>query len=206
MGDMIGGLAYDQLYAEHMYIWSITSLNNAFRPYGMEIFDAEHNDFHGGCMRYYLCKKSAHGKTRRLLDAIAKETALGLGDSDTYNRFRDACEDSRLRLRSQISRLRSEGKRIVGYGATAKSATIINFCGLTVDDIEFISDTTPAKQHKFTPGAHIPVKPHEEFVRDYPDYAVLFAWNHFSEINAKEPEFREHGGKWIIPIGPIDIL
>ena len=206
LGDMIERTAYDQLYAEHMYIWSITALSNVFGRYGMEIFDVEHNDFHGGCMRYYMCRTGAHRPTERLLEAKQHEATLGLGKTDTFDRFREACEESRRRLRACLSRVAEEGGRVTGYGATAKSATVINYCGLTPDDIPFISDSTPSKQNKFSPGAHIPIRPPAYFAAHFPDHAILFAWNHFDEINAKERAYRESGGKWIIPIGPVDVV
>jgi methylation protein EvaC len=93
--------------------------------------------------------------------------------------------------------LKRQGKRVVGYGATSKSTTVTNYCGITPDLVEFISDTTPIKQGKFSPGAHIPVRSYSAFQERYPDYALLFAWNHAEEIMAKEQRFRDAGGQWI---------
>jgi methylation protein EvaC len=204
LGDMLELGSYDQLYAEHMYIWSLASLGSAFGRHGLEIFDIERNHFHGGCMRYYLCRKGAHEPTERFLAQQAKEAELGLKHQETYEAFSKRCESSRDRLVERLETYRKQGKRVVGYGATAKSATIINFCGLTTDHIEYISDTTPTKQGKYSPGAHIPIVAPETFAESYPDYAVLFAWNHFDEINAKEKSFVKGGGKWVFPIGMID--
>ena len=92
---------------------------------------------------------------------------------------------------------KARGQRVVGYAATSKSTTVTNYCGITPDLVEFISDTTPIKHGKFSPGMHIPVKPYEEFTRRYPDYALLFGWNHAEEIMAKERAFRDAGGQWI---------
>ncbi len=206
LGDMIEKTAFDQLYAEHMYIWSVTSLGNAFGRHGLEIFDIETNDFHGGCMRYFLCHKGAYEPTPRFKAQLDKEKALGLAKPETYDAFRRSCEQSRTKLVELVRRLKIEGKRIVGYGATAKSATILNYCGLGPNDIEFICDTTPIKQGKFSPGTHIPVVPPAEFSADYPDYAILFAWNHFTEIDAKEQAFRKNGGKWIIPVSLVEVF
>ena len=95
---------------------------------------------------------------------------------------------------------------MVGYAATSKSTTVINFCQLTDELLEFISDTTPIKQGKFSPGSHIPVKPHQDFSADYPDYALLFGWNHAEEIIAKEQEFKTVGGKWIVYVPKVQVL
>ena len=105
-----------------------------------------------------------------------------------------------------LLKLRREGRRVVGYGATSKSTTVINYCGITPDLIEFISDTTPIKQGKFSHGAHIPVRPHSEFVARYPDYAVLFAWNHAAEILRKEDGFLRAGGRWIGYVPEVKVL
>lgn len=200
LGNVIENVCYDQIYAEHMYIWSVASLGNAYARHGLEIFDVEPVEVHGGCMRYFVCRRGAYEPTARLLAQRAKETELALESPDTYRMFAKRCEESRDRLVALVRGLKRQNKRVVGYGATAKSTTILNYCGLTGEDIEFISDTTPAKQGKFSPGAHIPIHSPVEFAKRYPDYAVLFAWNHFSEIDAKETAFRRAGGRWIIPV------
>jgi methylation protein EvaC len=120
--------------------------------------------------------------------------------------FRKNCERYRDDLMSLLNDMRQRDKRVIGYAATSKSTTIINYCGITRDHIEFISDTTPLKQGKFSPGAHIPVRPYEEFKANYPDYALLFGYNHAKEIMAKEQDFIKSGGKWIIYVPKVQIL
>ena len=95
---------------------------------------------------------------------------------------------------------------MVGYGATSKSTTTINYFGITPDLVEFISDTTPAKQGTFSPGAHIPVRPHAEFAGRYPERALLFLWNHAAEVRGKETEFARAGGKWIVYVPSVEEL
>ena len=102
--------------------------------------------------------------------------------------------------------LKQKGKRVVGYGATSKSTTVINYCGIGPEHIEFISDTTPIKHGKLTPGAHISVKPYEDFLDNPPDYALLFAWNHATEIFAKEKSFKAGGGKWITFVPQVKVI
>ena len=110
--------------------------------------------------------------------------------------------DERAANRAEVAHervrdLRRSGRRVVGYAATSKSTTVLNYCGLGPADIEFISDTTPLKQGKFTPGSHIPVRAPEAFANPYPDFAVLFGWNHEVEILGKEKAFVAAGGRWI---------
>jgi methylation protein EvaC len=131
---------------------------------------------------------------------------LGLHRLATFETFRKNVEQSRSDLVNLLRKLKSQGKRIAGYGATSKSTTILNYCGIGPDLIEYISDTTPIKQGKFTPGMHIPVKPYEAFQANPPDYAVLFAWNHAEEIMAKEKAFMEAGGRWIVHVPKVQVL
>jgi methylation protein EvaC len=105
-----------------------------------------------------------------------------------------------------LNELSERGKRVVGYGATSKSTTVTNYCGITPQHVEFISDTTPIKQGKLSPGAHIPVRPYSEFTRAYPDYALLFAWNHAAEIREKEQAFIAAGGRWIVYVPDVRLI
>ena len=111
-----------------------------------------------------------------------------------------------MNLMALLKNIKSQGKTIAGYAATSKSTTIVNYCGITADHLDCIYDTTPIKQGKFSPGAHIPIKPHSEFKENYPDYALLFGYNHEKEIMAKEQEFVEQGGKWIIYVPEVKII
>ncbi len=105
-----------------------------------------------------------------------------------------------------LTDFKKQNKRVVGYAATSKSTTVTNFCGISPDLVEYISDTTPIKQGKYSPGMHIPVRPHEDFCNNYPEYALLFGWNHAEEIMANEQEFLRSGGKWIIYVPEVGIL
>jgi methylation protein EvaC len=107
---------------------------------------------------------------------------------------------------SLLNEIKSKGKSIAGYAATSKSTTIINYCRITTDHLECIYDTTPIKQGKFSPGAHIPIVDYEKFRDNYPDYAVLFAYNHEKEIMAKEQDFMARGGKWISYVPELRVI
>ena len=141
-----------------------------------------------------------------MAELIAEERAQGLADHATLARFGEAVLKIREDLTALLRKLKAEGRRVVGYGATAKSATVTNFCGIGPDLVEFVSDSTPAKQGRFTPGTHLPVRPPEAFADPYPDYALLFAWNHADEIMAKEQAFRAAGGKWILYVPDVHVV
>ena len=114
-----------------------------------------------------------------------------------YVEFKNQCERSKKKLVQTLQTLYEEKKRVVGYGATSKSTTILNYCNIDSSLIEFITDTSPLKINKHSPGMHIPIRDYESFVNKYPDYAILFAWNHKREIFEKETTYINSGGKWI---------
>jgi len=206
LGDMIAKTAYDQIYDEHVFIFSADSVRRAFAEHGLELVDVEPQPTHGGSMRYTLAPKGSRAATLRVAEQLAKERAQGLDKIETYRAFKENCEKSRSRLIHALDGMRREGKRVVGYGATSKSTTVTNYCGITPNHVEYISDTTPIKQGKLSPGAHIPVKPHAEFTGKYPDYALLFAWNHAAEIREKELAFIAAGGRWLIYVPEVKIV
>ena len=205
LGDIIERTSYDQIYDEHAFYFSVTALDHLFARHGLEIVDVHPQTTHGGSMRYTVGKQGAHPVSEATARQRAKEQTLGLGEAATYDAFRRRVEQSRDDLMALLNRLRSEGKRVVGYGATSKSTTVTNYCGITPEHVEFISDTTPIKQGKFSPGAHIPIKPSSEFKARYPDYALLFAWNHAEEIKANEQAFVASGGRWIVYVPKVGI-
>jgi methylation protein EvaC len=206
LGDVIEKTSYDQIYDEHTFLFSVASISYIFEEYGMEVIDIEPQITHGGSMRYVIAKKGVRKVSPHVTMQREKEFRLGLHLAETYDGFRRNCEDSRDQLMALLNSLRSKGKKVVGYGATSKSTTITNYCGITPDHVEYISDTTPIKQGKFSPGTHIPVRRYEEFVNCYPDYALLFAWNHSKEIMEKEEAFRSNGGKWIIYVPNVSVI
>jgi methylation protein EvaC len=206
LGDILEKTAYDQIYDEHVFYFSLTSLRNLFVRHGLELVDVEPQPVHGGSMRYTFGHPGAHRISARVGEWLGREAALSLGQQETYERFRQNVERSRDELVWLLNEIRGQGKRVVGYAATSKSTTVINYCGITPELVEYISDTTPIKQGKFSPGAHIPIRPYEEFKARYPDYALLFGWNHAEEIMAKEQAFKAAGGRWIVYVPKVEVL
>lgn len=197
LGDMVKKVSYDQIYDEHVFVFSALSVQNIFAASGFELIDLLPQETHGGSMRYVLCKRGVRKISESVINIIANEKKIGLDSKTTFDEFKINCELSKERIQAMLKELKKEGKKVVGYGATSKSTTILNYCKIGPDLIDFISDTTPIKQNKFTPGMHIPVKTYEEFIRYKPEIAILFAWNHKKEIEIKEKEFIEAGGKFI---------
>lgn len=206
LGDVIEKISYDQIYDEHVFLFSAHSIQYLFGLHGMALIDVQPQKTHGGSMRYVLAHADAYPVSDAVTKLLLKEQDLGLHLLPTFEAFSKKVEQSRTDLVSLLRNLKSQGKRIAGYGATSKSTTILNYCGIGPDLIEYISDTTPIKQGKFTPGMHIPVKPYEAFKTNPPDYAVLFAWNHAEEIMANEKAFMDAGGKWIVHVPKVQVL
>ena len=206
LGDIIEKTAYDQIYDEHAFYFSVTALDHLFAQHGLEIVDLSPQPVHGGSMRYTVAQRGAMAVSAAVVLQREKERALGLEQPATFEQFRRNVEKSRDELLALLRRIKMEGKRVVGYAATSKSTTVTNYCDITPELVEFISDTTPIKQGKFSPGAHIPVRPYAEFAARYPDYALLFGWNHGEEIMAKEKNFTAAGGKWILYVPRVMVL
>ncbi|KAB8028011.1 class I SAM-dependent methyltransferase [Fluviispira multicolorata] len=206
LGDVLQKTSYDQIYDEHVYLFSVHSITNAFGLNNLEVFHVEPQLTHGGSMRYYLCRRGSKDINISVTKQLKKEKELGLDKFQTFQKFKLNCEQNKNDLIKLLNKLKEDGKRVVGYAATSKSTTILNYCGIDSSLIEYISDTTPIKYGKFTPGSHIPVKSYEEFKKDKPDYAVLFAWNHSNEIFEKECDFLKNGGNWIVFVPEVKIL
>jgi methylation protein EvaC len=206
LGDILEKTSYDQIYDEHAFYFSVLSISRVFATHGLELIDVEPQEVHGGSMRYTFAHAGAYPVSQAVARQRELEEEAGLRQRATYDRFRANVERSRDALTELLQRVRRDGKRVVGYAATSKSTTVLNYCGITSDLVEFISDTTPLKQGKLSPGMHIPVRPHSEFAARYPDYALLFGWDHAAEVFAKEKEFREAGGKWITYVPDVRVI
>jgi len=206
LGNIIELTLYDQIYDEHVFLFSVASVSYLFEQYDMEVVDVMPQPTHGGSMRYVIAHKGAKEISQATVAQRAKEVELGLHLPRTYDRFRINVESSRDKLVSLLKDIKAAGKRVAGYAATSKSTTINNFCGIDSELVEYICDTTPLKQGKYSPGTHIPIRPYSSFCDNYPDYALLYAYNHSKEIMGKEAKFMDAGGKWIVYVPQVKVL
>ncbi len=206
LGNVLENNSYDQIYDEHFFLFSVSAVRKIAASHGFELTDAEPLWTHGGSMRYFLSGSGKRRVSPRALELMEKEKAMGISLPETFEKFRGRCQESKSKLVALLRRLKSEGSRVAGYAATSKAATVLNYCGIGPDLLECVYDTTPSKQGKYSPGAHIPVRPWEEFSKPYPDYALLFAYNHMDEIMTKESGFMKQGGKWIVFVPHVQVL
>ncbi|KUH75823.1 SAM-dependent methyltransferase [Mycolicibacterium novocastrense] len=198
LADILKYNYFDQIYDEHFYLFSVRSVQELANRFGFELVDAEHLPQHGGSIRFTVARAGTREPAAAVADFLAQEKADGVADEATYARFSADVEQVRTDLVSLLEKIRSEGKRVIGYGATSRSATVLNYCRIGPDLLPLVVDSTPEKQGRLTPGSKIPVSSPEAFSDPYPDYGLLFAWNHAEEIMAKERAFQESGGRWIL--------
>ena len=193
--------AYDQFYNEHIYVFSYLSLKNILKKHNLEIFDLENINVHGGSIRYYIQKKNGiYKKKKSVFLQERKENEYGLSKISTYKKFSDRVNHSKNELVKILKKLKNEKKTVIGYGATAKAVTVLNYCKINSKYIKYFVDTTPEKQNKFMPGVKIKVKKYKFLNRKRVDYVFLGAWNFKEEILKKEKKFLKMGGKFITHI------
>ena len=206
LGDIIEKTSYDQIYDEHAFYFSVTSVEYLVSRHDLEVIDAIRQPVHGGSMRYVIGHKGARPVSENVRRQKQFELELGLHEPETYRKFAANVAQSKRDLVALLEDLKKSGKRVAAYGATSKSTTVTNYCGIGPELVEYISDTTPIKQGKFSPGTHIPVVPHETFAQNPPEYTLLFAWNHGEEIMAKEQRYRESGGRFVLYVPKVHTL
>ena len=190
---------YDQFYNEHIYVFSAIALDNILKKYKLEIFKIDKLNIHGGSNRYFIKKVNSQKKIDKSALINKKiEINFGLKNLNTYKKFSTRVIKSKKKLIEIFDKLKKKNKRIIGYGATAKSTTILNYCNVNNKTIDYFLDTTKDKQNKFTPGTKIPILEYKGLSSKDIDYVFLGAWNFKDEIFKKEKKFIKNGGKFII--------
>lgn len=199
--------SYDQFYNEHIYVFSAISLKNILKRFNLEIFDLENLNTHGGSLRFFIknIKNKKFKITSKVKKQLTSEINFGLQKFETYKNFATRVKKSKTRLLNILNRLKNNNKTITGYGATAKAVTVLNYCNINKNLINYFIDTTPEKQNKYMPGKKIKVLRYDNKIIKNTDYFFLGAWNFRNEILNKEKKFLKKGGKFLthIPIPKI---
>ena len=203
----IKNVAYDQFYCEHIYVFSTIALKNVLKKFDLEIFDVQNTKTHGGSNRYYIKKKinNIYKIKNRVRVEIRKELKFGLHKFSTYKKFSLKAKESKKKLLSIFSKIKNKKLKVIGYGATAKSCTVLNYCKVGRNFIEYFYDTTSCKIGRYLPGSKILIKKYKKLDKKNVDIAFLGAWNFKEEIFKKEKNFINKGGKFIthVPIPKI---
>ncbi len=206
LGEIIEKTSFDQIYDEHVFLFSALSVSYLANMHDLELVDIEPQITHGGSMRYTIAHKGMKDVSQKVTNLILKEKKLGLDKKYAYMNFTSSIDKIKDDLIDLLKKLKQDGKKVVAYGATSKSTTVTNYFGITPDLVECIYDTTPIKQNKYSPGAHIPVLPYDQFRESNPDYVLLFAWNHAEEIMKKENDYMGNNRHWITYIPDVKVI
>ena len=204
--DMLEQVAFDTIYHEHVSYWALGPMQYLFERYGLEVVDVKQLPLHHGQVRVFVQRKG-EGIVRSSVPALLeKERALNIDQLETYEVFAKRTKRIKKDLHCAIKDLRARQKIVVGYGAAAKGNTLLSYLEIGPELIPYIVDKSPLKQGRYTPGTHIPVVSPHRLLEGQPDFVVLLAWNFAEEILAQQQEYRNRGGKFIIPIPQVSIV
>ncbi|MBL8038297.1 methyltransferase domain-containing protein [Nitrospira sp. CMX1] len=193
---------FDTIYHEHFSYFSFIAVERVFARHGMKLFDVEELPTHGGSLRIYACHESDTSKPieMRAKELKSREEAIGFGSLNHYLSFGPHVEATKRKLLSFLIAAKQEGKRVVGYGAPAKGNTLLNYCGIRADFIDYTVDRSPHKQGHFLPGVHIPIYEPDRVRATQPDYLLILPWNIREEVMKQMSYIREWGGQFVVPI------
>jgi len=199
---------YDQFYCEHIYVFSTIALNKVLIKFNLEIFDLNILNTHGGSTRYFIKKKDnqKYKINKKVNKEILKERKYGLHNFNTYLSFSKRVRKSKQSFIKILNKLNYENKKVIGYGATAKSCTVLNYCKVNKKNIRYFLDTTPDKIDKYLPGSRIRIKKYKKLTRKDADVVFLGAWNFKKEILKKEKKFKKEGGKFLIHVPKVKLI
>ncbi len=199
--DTIETMTFDNVYHEHMSYYTLSSLDFFFKKHNMKVFIVERVPTHGGSLRVFAAKNGSkhkvHESIKKLLDY---EKSIGIDDFETYRKFGQEVYGVRDKLVDYIKNIKKQNKSIAAYGAPAKGNTLLNFCNIGKNYIEYIVEDNPLKQGLYAPGTHIPVVSSKMLDENLPDYILILAWNFADEILEKTKRYRENGVKFIVPL------
>jgi SAM-dependent methyltransferase len=200
--ELIQQVEFDTIYHEHYSYFSVYAIEQVFRRHHLRIYDLERLPTHGGSLRLF----ASHAHRTDLNDSVslretrAQENAAGIAELTTYMQFAKRVDECRDSLRDFLAGAKRDGKRVAAYGAAAKGNTLLNFCGVTPQDISFVADRSPHKQRKLLPGTHIPVVSPEELMQAKPDYVLILPWNLQHEIRRQLDGIKAWGGQFVTPV------
>lgn len=204
---LMRGNQFDTIYHEHFSYFSLLTVRQVFARHGLAIFDVAELPTHGGSLRIFA-RHADEGSDpgQRVVHLESVEREYGLDRLETYTRFAEEVRATKRALLTFLIRAREEGKRVAAYGAPAKGNTLLNYCGVRTDLVEFTVDRSPHKQGLFLPGTHIPIHGPERLRETRPDYVLILPWNLTEEIVAQMGDVREWGGRFVVPIPRLEVL
>ena len=205
---LIDNNQFDTIYHEHFSYFSFTTVQTILSSHGLTLFDVEELPTHGGSLRIFACHEQDGSRRihERVANLSAREQQVGIKDLSYYAAFDKRVQETKRKLLRFLINARESGKTVVGYGAPGKGNTLLNYCGIRSDLLEFTVDRNPYKQGKFTPGTHIPIY-HPDMIRKFrPDYLLILPWNFKDEIMSQMSDVRAWGGQFVVPIPEVEII
>jgi hypothetical protein len=204
---MMEGNQFDTIYHEHFSYLSLIAVQSIFRAHRLRVYDVDEISTHGGSLRIYACHEDAGLDERASVTWLLKrEDELGLKRVETYDRFNEQVVETKRRLLAFLIQARREGKTVAGYGAPGKGNTLLNYCGIRTDFIDYTVDRNPYKQGKYLPGTRIPIHPPEHIAATQPDYVLILPWNLRDEIVRQLAYIRQWGGRFVVPIPTTEVF
>jgi SAM-dependent methyltransferase len=199
---------FDTIYHEHFCYFSLLAVKPIFERHGLSVFDVEELPTHGGSLRLFVqhLDTGPYTEDARVGDLLEREAANGLGDTATYDAFAEKVRETKRRLLGFLIDAKRAGKSIVGYGAPAKGNTLLNFCGVRGDFLDYVVDRSPHKQGQYLPGVHIPIEAPERIAQTRPDYVLILPWNIKEEVMRQMAHVRDWGGRFVAPIPTTEVL
>ena len=204
---LIEGRQFDTIYHEHFSYFSFITVERIFSAHGLRVFDVEELPTHGGSLRTYICHSDDDKAISHRVGELERfELEAGYAATDTYLAFNEAVEDAKRDILTFLTGAKNDGKTVVGYGAPAKGNTLLNYCGIKTDYIDYTVDRNTYKQGRYLPGSHIPIESPDKIRETRPDYLFILPWNLKDEIMDQTSYIREWGGKFVLPIPEIRVL
>lgn len=201
---------FDTIYHEHFSYLSFLAVDKVFAHHGLTLFDVEELPTHGGSLRIFARHADDAGELRavtpRVEDMRGQETQAGLTRMETYTSFDEKVKATKRKLLRFLIDAKDAGKTVVGYGAAAKGVTLINYCGVGADLIDYVVDKSPYKQNHYMPGVRVPIHGPERIFETKPDYVLILPWNLRKEISSEMAKIREWGGSFVVPIPEVAVL
>jgi SAM-dependent methyltransferase len=198
---------FDTIYHEHFSYFSFITIERLAGKHGLKVFDVEHLSTHGGSLRVYLCHSdTAHAISPGVTALLAHERKIGFEDIRSYARFSPRVHRTKRELLSFLIQCKEKGRKLCGYGAPGKGNTLLNYCGISTDFLDFTVDRNPYKHGRYTPGMHIPILPISAIDEAQPDYLLILPWNLKNEIAAQMHHVRAWGCKMIVPIPNVEVI
>jgi 2-polyprenyl-3-methyl-5-hydroxy-6-metoxy-1,4-benzoquinol methylase len=198
---------FDTIYHEHFSYFSFITVVNVFASKGLRIFDVQQLPTHGGSLRIFATHaESSVATTPAVAQLLAEERTAGLHELETYSAFAERARTTKRKLLKFLIQAKDEGKKVVGYGAPAKGNTLLNYCGIGQDMIDYTVDRSPHKQGTFLPGSRLPIFGPEKVQETKPDYVLILPWNLETEIVSQMAHIRDWGGRFVVPIPTVRVL